>query len=258
MNVLTADRSILVKKLADMVMAHEGGYDSVNRNTDGAGASIGIFQWPQRTGGLALVLREYHRANPELFVQIFGPHWRELLNAAQAKSMGPVAGKLLWEEPWVSRFQQAGRQPAFQAVQDRLAMEGVFMRAAFSAAEILGFITERSLAVTLDTAVSQGPEFAEKVAWRVRKLFAGRTVPMSEILAAYLASAVAHFRRTSPPTAPPKSKHQTWRKIGNEWHIYAGQVNLYRNIMNRRGKMVVDPGLSDVSLSIAPDDAPGV
>ena len=235
----------LVKKLAAMVVAHEGDYDSVNKNTDGAGASIGIFQWPQRSGDLGRLLKGYYRADAQRFIRIFGPQYRELLQATSSASMEPVGGTVLWVEPWVSRFRAAGREPVFQAVQDRMAMDGVHMRKTFEVTNILGFMTERSLAMVLDAVVSQGPNAAEKVAWKVRKLYGGRVAPMKEVLEAYLEMAVSHLRRTTAPTSPPKAAHLAWRKVGNEWHIYAGQVNLYRNIMGRRGPLLSHPELSD-------------
>jgi len=235
----------LIKRLVGLVMAHEGDYDSVNRNTDGAGASIGIFQWPQRTGGLGQVLRQYHRANPALFVQIFGPSSKELLQKTAAASMEPVDGAQLWQEPWVSRFARAGRQPVFQAVQDRMASDGPFIKAAFTGATALGFVTERSLAVVLDAAVSQGPEFAMGVAREVRQALAGQTLPMNEALEEYLRRSVDHFHSRAKPS-PPRSPHLSWRKVGSEWHKYAGQVNLYLNVTRRRKGFIENELLADV------------
>lgn len=236
--------STLIKRLVELVMAHEGSYDSVNRNTDGAGLSIGIFQWPQRTGGLGQVLREYQRAEPRLFAQLFGPSWPTLLQQTSARFMGKVEGAFLWEEPWVSRFIRAGQQPVFQAVQDKLAAAGPFMSAAFKGAKLLGFVTERSLAVVLDAAVSQGPEYAVSVARRLRQTYQGKTVSMREVLEAYLHTSIAHFRaRTQPP--PSRSAHLSWRKVGEEWHKYAGQINLYRNVLKRRGSIITSMALKD-------------
>ena len=239
--------STLIKRLVGIVMAHEGDYDSVNRNTDGAGASIGIFQWPQRTGGLGQVLKAYHQANPALFVQFFGPSWKVLLQKTSVASMEPIDGAYLWQEPWVSRFARAGRQPVFQAVQDRLATDGPFISAAFKGANLLGFVTERSLAVVLDAAVSQGPGHAVSVAKEVRSIYAGRTVSMREVLDEYLRKSVDHFHSTTQPP-PPKRAHLSWRQVGNEWHKYAGQVNLYRNVIKRRGGVIQNPTLSDEHL----------
>ena len=49
------------------VMGHESGsgdsaYLALNRNTDGAGLSVGIIQWAQRPGGLGVLLASLHRA----------------------------------------------------------------------------------------------------------------------------------------------------------------------------------------------------
>lgn len=239
--------STLVKRLVNIVMAHEGNYDSVNRNTDGAGASIGIFQWPQRTGGILAVLHGYYEANPPLFVQIFGPSGKSLLHMPVG-SMAPIDGAYLWQEPWVSRFVLAGRQPVFQAVQDRLTAEGEYIKAAFSAANLLGFVTERSLAVMLDAAVSQGPQFAVNVARDVRRLLGGQTLPMRQVLEEYLRRSSAHFHSfTQPP--PSRKPHMSWKQINNEWHKYAGQVNLYRNIQKRRGGLIQSAALSDAAIT---------
>lgn len=242
----------LIKRLVGLVMVHEGHYDSVNRNSDGAGASIGIFQWPQRTGGLGQVLREYHRAHPALFVQIFGPSLKLLLQKTAAASMEPLEGAQLWQEPWVSRFARAGRQPVFQAVQDRMATEGPFIKAAFKGANALGFVTERSLAVVLDAAVTQGPEFAVKVAREVRRTLVGQTLPMRDVLHEYLRRSVDHFIARARP-APPRSPHLSWRKVGSEWHKYAGQVNLYRNVTRRRKGFIEDELLADVVIETGAD-----
>lgn len=236
------------QRLITSVMKHEGTYDSINRNTDGAGLSAGIFQWPQRTGGLSTVLDAYYQANPGLFIRIFGPGWKGLLEHARSRSLEPLEGALLWQDPWASRFILAGQQVDFQQAQDRLAENGPFLKAAYKGATALGFTTERSLSVVLDAAVSQGPEFAVKVARSVRKAYAGTVVPMRTLLEAYLTRSAAHFRSAVEPT-PTKIEGLSWRKVGNEWHKFAGSIDLYLNVTRRRKGFLNDQLISDALLN---------
>jgi len=246
----------VLRKLAASISAHEGDYDSVNRNTDNQGASVGIYQWAQRPGALYVLLHAYFREDAALFKRIFGSAWAALLEATKRKSMKAVAGALLWEEPWVTKFKLAGREPVFQRVQDRLAQEGVFMRSAFAAAGTMQFYTLRSLALTLDTATQQGPETAEIIARKTAKELEGRTVPQTEALKLYVEIAARPYRRLSAPTQAPSKPHLSWKKIGNEWHLFSGKVNLYRNIVARRMKLVTDPGLSDAPIQPQSSPAP--
>ena len=103
------------------VSRHEGTYDSLNLNTDGAGLSFGIVQWAQKPGGLGALLHEMWAADPERFATTFGPSSRTLLDSTASGRLDPVGGTVLWQEPWVSRFRAAGNDPVFRAVQDRLA-----------------------------------------------------------------------------------------------------------------------------------------
>ena len=244
--------SNLIARLVASVMKHEGSYDSINRNTDGAGLSVGIFQWPQRTGGLAQVLQAYYKTDPVMFRQIFGPNAAGLLKHAESRSLGPLDGALLWEEPWASRFVKAGRHAPYQVAQDRLARESVFIRSAFQGAFALGSVTERALTVILDAAVSQGPEYAVSVAKRVQKKYAGQTVPQRTLLEAYLAYSSAHFRSEMEPP-PSRVTGMSWRKVGDEWHKFAGQIDLYRNIQKRRGAFITSTELTDHTLTITPE-----
>lgn len=237
-----------IRRAISAVSSSEGSYDSVNRNTDGAGLSVGIWQWPQATGGLGMLLAAYYQANPALFLQIFGPHAHDLLAATKARSLKPVAGALLWDEPWLSRFILAGRTPQFQQQQDILALNSPHLQYALKAARQLGRLSERSLAVTLDTSVTQGPEFSLIVAKRVADSFAGMTVSLQQILQAYLDEGTKHFRRTSPPESPTTKKRLHWRQLGSEWHLYSGAVNLWRKMRTRRSKLIQDLSLSELPI----------
>ncbi|MFM7203304.1 MAG: chitosanase [Myxococcota bacterium] len=235
----------IVKKLVTSVKEHEGDFDAINPNTDGAGLSVGIFQWPQSQGGLYEVLSAYHRADPVQFAAIFGPRGQALLAHTRTKSLGPLDGALLWEEPWRSRFAQAGRHPAFQAAQLDLAERGPFIRMAARIARELGVLTERALAVALDVAVTQGSERALSYVRITRAELAGVTLSAQALLQAYITTSIRHMRREEPPS-PPKKKHLSWRqKASKEWHLYAGSINLYAVTSRRRSKLMVDTRLTD-------------
>ena len=120
------------------VSKHEGTFDSLNLNRDGAGLSVGILQWSQRPGQLGVLLTAMAQADSERFVATFGRWSRELLVATRAASMEAVGGAVLWSEPWVSRFRAAGRDPVWQQVQVALARGGEHMRGAVEAWKVLG------------------------------------------------------------------------------------------------------------------------
>jgi hypothetical protein len=195
-----------IDRVIDRVSKHEGKHDSLNLNLDGAGLSFGIIQWAQIVGNLGKLLTAMQQADPATFAATFGPHWRSLLTVANAPTrsarMQPVGGQVLWKEPWVSRFRQAGRTQVFIQTQNRVAARGHHWLGAVQAARILGIATERSLALLYDTSVQQGPSFAQKHAQRIRDAYTGRPTSEKELLTAYAASAPAHFRRTTPPTEP--------------------------------------------------------
>lgn len=242
--------TINIEKLIDIISAHEGTFTAVNRNDDGAGVSIGLWQWNQRDGGLSLVLNAYHTANATLFRNIFGEHWQALLRTAEQRSMSPVGGVVLWQEPWVSRFQRAGQNPTYQQVQRQLAQQSEYVAAASKAVQILGVTSERAFALTLDTAVNQGPNTAIRYARRVVGQYEGRTVPSSELLAAYAAETARPYRAVSPP-GPTKNPRLSWKLVGaDEWHLFAHRTNLYRSIAKRRRQILTHQDLLDVAVSV--------
>jgi hypothetical protein len=243
-----------IDRVIDRVSKHEGKHDSLNLNLDGAGLSFGIIQWAQIVGNLGKLLTAMQQADPSTFAATFGPHWQQLLAVTNAATRGarmqPVGGVVLWKEPWASRFRQAGRTPVFVQVQNQLAAQGHHWVGAIEAARLLGFATERSVALMYDTSVQQGPDFAKKHARRIHDAYAHRPSTQREILTAYASSAPAHFRRSTPPSKPYPVSHIEWRKTGDEWHAWAGSFDLYTGIIRRRMGIVNDPTLSDTPLEI--------
>ena len=242
-----------VDRVIERVSEHEGRYDSLNRNTDGAGLSFGILQWAQKTGDLGKLLAAMYGADAEAFRRIFGRAWLELLEAARKGELGPVDGAVLWREPWTSRFREAGAWPAFQAVQRRLAEEGAHFQAAVQVSQILGVATERSMALFFDTAVQQGAGAAVRVAGQVKDRFArqGRTtVPYDELLRAFAQRSADRTRTFREPTRPPRSKHLHWEKVGNAWHLFARTIDLYKGIHRRRFAILADERLHDAPVTV--------
>lgn len=242
-----------VERVIAAVSRHEGGYASQNRNTDRAGLSFGIIQWSQRTGELGKLLARMQAADPELFAATFGPEWRTLLETTKRGSLDPVGGAVLWAEPWTSRFRRAGGEPVFQAVQRRLARDGEHFRAAEQTARALGVTTERALALFYDTAVQQGPGRARRVADELLSAWKSQgreRVGYAELLAAYAQKAADAARRRSAPTKAP-SAHLAWRRVGDEWHLFAGEIDLYANIKKRRDGIVASAELADDDVALA-------
>jgi hypothetical protein len=236
------------------VSAHEGKPDSLNRNLDGAGLAFGIIQWTQKSGNLGVVLEAMRDADPRAFERIFGASWSTMLGVARRGSLEPVDGAPLWDEPWVSRFVEAGRWPAFVEVQWSLAAQGEHFRGAEDVARILGVRTERSMTLFFDRSVQQGPVSARSMAETLRSRWsaAGRTsIPYLDALQAYSDLAASKFRRTSTPSTPyysERSRHILWKPVGAEWHAFAGQWDLYATIVRRTSGILSDRHLSDAPI----------
>jgi len=238
-----------IDRVINRVSKHEGGHDALNLNADGAGLSFGIIQWAQKPGTLGVLLGEFQKADPARFVRVFGAQATRMLSLAEAGSLSAIHGVYLWQEPWVSRFRAAGRDPVFIAVQNRLAREDKHFRGAVLAAKALGVETERSMALMYDTAVQQGPVFAIRLAERVRASTVGESE--AEVLRRFALLAPAHFRSVSPPVKAYPSGHIAWKKTGDEWHAWAGRFDLYAGIMRRRMSIVNDPELSDARVALS-------
>ncbi|MCK6527706.1 hypothetical protein L6R50_09130 [Myxococcota bacterium] len=245
-------RMTWVPRVIARVMRHEGGYDAVNPNRDGAGLSFGILQWNR--AGLYRLLGAMYGLDAPAFQRVFGPSWPKLLQAAGGGATASVDGRRLWEEPWLSRFRAAGKHPPFQEAQDRLAREGEHLQAAEAVARRLNVPTERALALFFDTAVQQGAGAADQVAARMKAAYtaAGQavTVPYRDLLAAYAQGAADRARRTTAPDSPSSGRLR-WVAVGPEWHLHAGSLDLYRDILSRRTAILKDPQLGDAPVRLA-------
>jgi len=123
------------------------------------GLEFGLLRFTQESGQLGAALQLMHDRDPERFSKIFGADSSALLavtNAATPEArLQPVSGENLWSPTWVSRFQEAGAYPLYQAAQNELAIEGLF-RPLLHVAGGFGLVTDRLLAMALDIAVVRG------------------------------------------------------------------------------------------------------
>jgi hypothetical protein len=83
-----------------------------------------------------------------------GPPAAESPDGRSARTQ-PVDGADLWDEPWISRFRQAGQVTAFQAAQNELAATA-YLDPMVGFAGDMGLDTDRALAMTLDRSVQMG------------------------------------------------------------------------------------------------------
>jgi hypothetical protein len=239
-------------KVITRTSAREGGYDAINPNTDGAGLSFGILQWTQSTGNLGKLLTAMWATDSATFERIFGPSSRTLIDTLRAGGVRSVGGAYPWQEPWASRFRAAGRTPIFQRVQDELAKVDPHMQAALDVAQRLNVMTERSMAIFFDTAVQQGPNGAKSIAEAARTALLARgstAVPYGDVLRVYVEKCLDRVRRRTPPTEDTPG---TWRQVGNEWHRFARDIDLFKAVYGRRTALLTDPLLGDTPISTSP------
>jgi hypothetical protein len=123
------------------------------------GLHWGFVQLNQRSGALGKALVACERRDPVKFREAFGAERDQLLRTLNAPDeearLDPVGGQPLWQEPWITRFREAGRIPEFQAAQNEVAIEEYFdPNLGFAAA--LGLDSDRALAMVFDRCVDLG------------------------------------------------------------------------------------------------------
>ncbi|MES2638077.1 MAG: hypothetical protein V4850_01285 [Myxococcota bacterium] len=258
---------------------HEGQFWSVQRNLDGNGVSYGILQWTQKSGSLGGLLRAMSAADPVAFARFFGASWAKLLDVTARASLEAVDGVVLWADPWATRFATAGRWPAFQRVQARVAAESEYMAGAVEIARLLGVSTERAMVLYYNRTVHQGASGALGPARRLVAWYAEdarrRPVAPLDVVAQYAWTCAAKFRRTSAPErrnynadgnvwwSPVTSE---WSELGvgafrsrrvavtGVWHAVTGPPakpwSLYDLITKRSSDILTDPTLRDAPVAL--------
>jgi hypothetical protein len=259
---------------------HEGNYWSVQQNLDGNGVSYGILQWTQKSGSLGRLLRQLAAADPIAFGRFFGASWARLLDVTGRASLEAVDGVALWAEPWVSRFATAGRWPAFQQVQARVAAESEYMAGAVEIAGVLGVSTERAMTLYYNRTVHQGASGALGPAKRLVAWYGEdprrRPAVANDVVAQYAWTCASKFRRTSAPARRNYNDDGNiwWSPVATEWselavcaykvrrvsvsgvwHAVTGPPSkpwsLYDLITKRSSDILTDPTLRDSPVDLA-------
>ena len=275
-NLITDWIPTLLRKTSE----HEGQFWSVQANLDGNGVSYGILQWTQKSGSLGRLLRTMAATDPIAFGRFFGASWAKLLEVTARASLEPVDGVVLWAEPWVSRFVAAGRWPAFQQAQARVAAESEYMAGAVEIARTLGVASERALTLYYNRTVHQGSAGALGPAQRLASWYAEdprrRPAAPNDVVAQYAWTCAARFRRT---TAPERRNFNAdgniwWSPVATEWselavgayrvrrvsvsgvwHAVTGPPSkpwsLYDLITKRSSDILTDPTLRDAPVDLS-------
>lgn len=170
-------------KIVDRVAGAESGadrYAAINADTEfhnpshdaygkyHIGLSYGIIQFTQDSGTLGQLLAMMRDRDPDTFRATFGPSADDLVRVCslpgppskdaqggRSARVQPVDGADLWEEPWVTRFRQAGAVTAFQAAQNQLAAT-LYIEPMRRFAAWLGLCTDRAFTMIIDRAVQMG------------------------------------------------------------------------------------------------------
>ncbi len=232
----------------------KGKFWAQNRNTDGQGLSYGLLQWTQRSGALGRLLARMNAADPAAFAQTFGPDAGLLLQTTSSANEAVRMSLPLWQEPWTSRFTAAGHVRVFQLAQAEAAKTGASWQAALDIAEIFGVRTERALVLFFDRANHHGGHGAKKLANGLKAELTSSgpvRVAYPELLSRYARACAAPYRRSSAPEQLTTASGKTWKKVGAEWHLFAGQADLYAIIVRRTGEILADPALGDQALVLA-------
>jgi hypothetical protein len=175
------------------------------------GLSFGVALFNQEHGDLGKLLEAFRERDASKFSEIFGKETESLLRVTRSTGpsstetpdgrsvrLQPINGADLWQEPWVSRFREAGYHKPFQAVQNKLAAE-LFLDPMLSFAHSVGLVTERSLAVLTDRAAELGVGPAQQ--WVINAVGPFQTaLQRHQALAALGFESIRAFQNAHPGT----------------------------------------------------------
>ena len=139
------------------------------------GLTFGAFPFVQEHGTLGELLVMMRQRDEATFVRIFGPGTALIDVTTDGQGprawespdglsprLRPVENALLWQEPWLTRFREAGHHPQFQGAQNELAARRYVLALLPFAAQV-GLDSDQALTLLVDRAVQMGPEAAS--AW---------------------------------------------------------------------------------------------
>lgn len=130
--------------MADVVSKNEGVPTQINWNDNGAGVSVGMFQWNQRRGELPSLMTRMAKESPEAFSKAFGPYASRMAsdeNFVRRAYIGP-------NNELGARMQAAMNDPSLQKVQFEMAAEKVAQCA--EVGRKFGLTSEQGVAVFTD------------------------------------------------------------------------------------------------------------
>jgi len=142
------------------------------------GRSEGMIQFAQSPGSLGLYNKEAFEQNPDLFVQIMGPKFKELIDVTTSaegktravKGLGPglrnnrvmpVDGHDLWRGPWNERYDELAEHECFKQAQ-RIVANEFYLVPALALARQYGWSSQTEIAVLFDMCVQFGPGNSRK------------------------------------------------------------------------------------------------
>jgi hypothetical protein len=175
------------------------GWSKYGSDPGHVGLSYGFIQFTQDGGNLGRLLRAMRERDEEKFDRIFGSDAEELVRvtnlpgektkvsdassptgyARRSPRVQPVGGVDIWEEPWVSRFVEAGHEEVFQTVQLEMAVS-LYFDPMLKVAEEYEVCSEKGLCILMDRCVQMGrggckkllgKHIADKSEWSEDKRF---------------------------------------------------------------------------------------
>ena len=143
----TLSLSSFIDRMRKVIASNEGSEGTINPDDAGAGISVGVRQWNQKTGELPDLLRAWRDANPQKFRTIFGVYSSELLDEHWVRSIN-----MHQQHGLITAMKKALLDPEYRGVQNNLTRNFIGRTARF--AQENGFRSEYAVAAITD-AVNQ-------------------------------------------------------------------------------------------------------
>jgi hypothetical protein len=152
----TVEYDEFVDKLVKVLSVNEGKKESLTRNDNGSGISVGEAQWNQKKGELPNLLQAWLDRDPKYFKDTFGPYCAQMLNA-DGKTINEKNIRSMnmgGDDDFCNRMQIALNYGPYQGEQDRLVRQKG--EKAIAVADQFGHHSQRFVAEVLDVANEKG------------------------------------------------------------------------------------------------------
>lgn len=180
----------LLKKIISLVSYYEGG--GLSDNSDGQIISFGTLQWNLGQGTLLPVLRYAYSIDKKMFTNILGQQFVDALLNGDLKLFAQE-NILPNFNYWFGRFEILRNSNCW--LQAEVQYTKPYINNGQKLCELLGFETERGLALCIDVAVQNGAPRQDHILEYKRKLGTGRAYPSEWQKLKLFASVVASFAR---------------------------------------------------------------